>query len=133
MIESKELPQEFVSIRQVWLRQIDRCNEAFSKRYMTDVTNQYTDNIGQQTVAECVLALKSNLIDFGEATIKSDVDAWKKERWTERKSREPLTIIKTYTQMFEFIIQTLNKYGMLFDSSPKGFSNVEMHSVKDYD
>jgi len=27
------------------------------------------------------------------------------------------------------MVQTLNKYGLLFDSQPKGFSNVEMKSV----
>ena len=32
-------------------------------------------------------------------------------------------------QKLEFIIQTLNKYGMLFESQPKGYSNVEMKSV----
>ncbi len=27
------------------------------------------------------------------------------------------------------IIETLNKYGMLFDSQPQGYSDVEMKSV----
>lgn len=129
MIESKELPKEFVSIRQVWLRQIDRCNEAFSKRYMMDVKDEHTGRIGQQTIAECVMALHTNLIDFGEALIKTDVDAWKKERWTKCSTSESRAVIRTYTDLFEFIIQTLNRYGMLFDSQPRGFSNVEMKSV----
>jgi hypothetical protein len=29
----------------------------------------------------------------------------------------------------DFIIQILNMYGMLFESQPKGYSNVEMKSV----
>ena len=32
-------------------------------------------------------------------------------------------------KLYDFIIQTLNKYGMLFESQPKGYSNVEMKSV----
>jgi len=31
--------------------------------------------------------------------------------------------------LFDFIIQTLNKYGMLFQEQPQGYSNVEMKSV----
>jgi len=30
---------------------------------------------------------------------------------------------------FAIIIEVLNKYGMLFESQPKGYSNVEMKSV----
>ncbi|MCJ7571087.1 MAG: hypothetical protein MUO82_04325 [Candidatus Thermoplasmatota archaeon] len=32
-------------------------------------------------------------------------------------------------RLFNFIIKTLNKYGMLFEEQPQGFSNVEMKSV----
>jgi hypothetical protein len=28
-------------------------------------------------------------------------------------------------KLYDFIIQVLNKYGMLFESQPKGYSNVE--------
>lgn len=129
MIESKELPQEFVSIRQVWLRQIDRVNEAFSKRYMMDVKDEHTGRIGEQTIAECVMALHSNLIDFGEASIRSDVNAWKKEHWSTGTSIESRRVVISYRKLFEFIILTLNKFGMLFDSTPSGFSNVEMRSL----
>ncbi len=130
MIESKEIPNEFISIRQVWLRQIDRCNEAFSKRYMMDVRDDRSDRVGQQMVAETVMALHSNLIDFGEATIKTDVDAWRKERWSTGTSNESRKVVKSYIELFEFIIQTLNRYGMLFDSQPRGFSNVVMRSIE---
>lgn len=34
-----------------------------------------------------------------------------------------------YRRFFEYIIETLNKYGMLFESQPNGYSNVEMKSV----
>ena len=126
MIESKELPQEFVSIRQVWLKQIDRCNDALCKRYMMDVKDERTDNIGKQTVLESINALRLNLVDYGEATIKSDVTAWLR---IQNKMKHEGGVLKYYEKLFSFIIQTLNKYGMLFDSQPKGFSNVEMHSV----
>ncbi len=29
----------------------------------------------------------------------------------------------------KFIIETLNRYGMFFDSQPQGYSNVEMKSI----
>lgn len=34
-----------------------------------------------------------------------------------------------YRRWFEYMVYTLNKYGMLFESQPKGYSNVEMKSV----
>jgi hypothetical protein len=34
-----------------------------------------------------------------------------------------------YRAWFEYMVKTLNKYGMLFESQPKGYSNVEMKSV----
>ena len=126
MIEPKEIPKEFVSIRQVWLLQINRCNEAISKRFMTDVKDKYSERSGEQTVIESVIALYTNLIDYGEATIKTDVENWKDNVMAKMKKPNSFT---SYRKLFEFIIQTLNKYGMLFDTQPTGYSNVEMKSV----
>ena len=126
MIENKELPSEYVSIRQVWLQQINRCNEAMSHRFMIDVKDMQEGKSGGLTVVESVIALTLNLIDFGEAMIKSDVKKWIEE--VRMKQEEPYSFI-SYRKQFEFIIQTLNKYGMLFDSQPQGYTNVEMKSV----
>lgn len=126
MIESKELPQEFVSIRQVWLKQIDRVNEALSKRYMMDVKDDRTDSVGMQMVIESINAFRLNLINFGEATIKNDVAAWIR---VQKQMKNKESNLEFFKRLFAFIIQTLNKYGMLFDSQPKGFSNVEMKSI----
>ena len=126
MIEKKDLPSEYVSIRQVWLRQINRCNEAISHRFMMDVKDDRSDRSGSESVVESVVALYTNLIDYGEATIKSDVDAWKSNVMSNMKNTSSFV---SYRKLFEYIIQTLNKYGMLFESQPKGYSNVEMKSV----
>ncbi|UCD13367.1 MAG: hypothetical protein JSW60_07365 [Thermoplasmatales archaeon] len=126
MIERKDLPSEYVSIRQVWLRQINRCNEAMSHRFMMDVKDDRSESSGSQMVVESVVALYTNLIDYGEATIRSDVDAWKSNVMS--KMKNPSSFV-AYRKLFEYIIQTLNKYGMLFESQPRGYSNVEMKSV----
>ena len=126
MIEKKDLPSEYVSIRQVWLRQINRCNEAISHRFMMDVKDDRSDRSGSESVVESVVALYTNLIDYGEATIKSDVDAWKSNEMSNMKNTSSFV---SYRKLFESIIQSLNKYGMLFESQPKGYSNVEMKSV----
>jgi hypothetical protein len=34
-----------------------------------------------------------------------------------------------FKQLFEFMLERLNRYGMLFETSPQGYSNVEMKSV----
>lgn len=126
MIEKKDLPHEYISIRQVWLRQINRCNEAISHRFMMDVKDMNEGKSGGQAVVESIIALYINLIDYGEATIKSDVESWKENVMSKRK--HPNSFV-SYRKLFEYIIQTLNKYGMLFESQPKGYSNVEMKSA----
>ncbi|UCF12074.1 MAG: hypothetical protein JSW06_08530 [Thermoplasmatales archaeon] len=126
MIENKDLPSEYVSIRQVWLRQINRCNEAISHRFMMDVKDDRSDRSGSETVVESVVALYMNLTDYGEATIKSDVDAWKLNVMSKMENTSSFVVNR---KLFEYIIQTLNKYGLLFESQPKGYSNGEMKSV----
>jgi hypothetical protein len=129
MIDNKELPQEYVSIRQVWLKQITRCSEAISMRYKNDmtITNGVVQNVGDRFVGESVLSLYFLLVDYGEATIKSEV----KQRLFDLKSNEDFSknAVLYYQRLFEYIIEVLNKYGMLFESNPKGYSNTVMKSV----
>ena len=133
MIEPKDIPSEYVSIRQVWLKQIDRCVEAISHRFMQDTKDQYSDRIGVETVVESVLALETILIDFGEATVKTDIKKWEKENYhkiqKDEKGQRLMSRFSYYRSFFEYIVKTLNKYGLLFDSQPQGYSNVEMKSV----
>lgn len=44
---------------------------------MTDIKDDRSDSSGSETVVESVIALYMNLIDYGEATTKSDVEDWK--------------------------------------------------------
>jgi len=129
MIDNKELPQEYVSIRQVWLKQITRCSEAISMRYKNDmtITNGVVQNVGDRFVEESVLSLYFLLVDYGEATIKSEVE----QRLFDLKSNEDFSknAVLYYQRLFEYIIEVLNKYGMLFESNPKGYSNTVMKSV----
>jgi len=131
MIDNKELPQEYVSIRQVWLKQITRCSEAISMRYKNDmtITNGVVQNVGDRFVGESVLSLYFLLVDYGEATIKSEVE----QRLFDLKSNEDFSknAVLYYQRLFEYIIEVLNKYGMLFESNPKGYSNTVMKSVLD--
>ena len=131
MIETKDIPQEYVSIRQVWLMQINRCTEAMTNRYKIDITvdGSYRDvnNVGSMTVIESILALYYSLVDYGEATLKTEAKK-KIEKFREQQDfKENRTYY--YKQFFEFIIETMNKYGLLFDTTPNGYSNVEMKSV----
>lgn len=87
---------------------------------------------GQSAVMEAVNGLYYTLIDYGEARIKSDVDRLYDE-WREKKFKDnpgkkfPAHIFQQ--KQFQIIIQVLNKYGMLFESQPKGYSNVEMKLI----
>lgn len=129
MIENKDLPTEFVSIRQVWLKQINRVTEAITHRYMTDVRDPYNVKTGEETMIESVIALYNTLVDFGEATIRSDVAEWVEEHRNDANQKKDSRVYH-FRKMFEFIIATLNKYGMLFDSTPQGYSNTIMKSVE---
>ena len=130
MIEPKEIPKEFVSIRQVWLMQINRCLEAMTNRELKD--DKAHGLPGHAAIIDGVNALYYTLIDYGEAKIKSDVDRVYGE-WRDKKFKEnPGKKFPAYTfhqKQFQIIIQVLNKYGMLFESQPKGYNNVEMKSI----
>jgi hypothetical protein len=174
MLENKELPSEYVSIRQVWLHNINRCVEAIANRAKPDVNYEANwQEIGNRTVVNTVEILYHSLVDHGEAIVRSEVedyiektydpkvtkiwDKWegrvttsyvkkhfpeldntldidrkkdelKKDKWVvgqcwNKNTREAI-------RLYDFIIKTLNKYGMLFPEQPKGYTNVEMRSVE---
>ena len=122
-----EIPEEVIHIRQAWIKAINRVAEAIAYRFKRDVNDQYSEKSGQQTVVESVLALKCILVDYGEATIKSDVMDWYNNNF-EKAKKNAMDVMHFYRKWFEFMVETLNKYGMLFDTQPKGYSNVEMKS-----
>ena len=151
MIEGKELPSEYVSIRTIWLRGIEECRKAISQKVMVESSEMNFDrDAGDRTVVHTVNALYLSLVDYGEATIRTDVDEWyntfykseNKKIWEkvdddyssvgDRTDYIHNSWIKTATlseKFYDFIIKTLNKYGMLFPEQPQGYSNVEMKSV----
>jgi len=152
MIENKELPSEYVSIRQVWLQGINDCRKAISQVANIEATSERKEwsLAGPRTVAHTVDALYLSLVDYGEALVKTDVEEWKEkyyypkheEIWkkgrqsTSDEDDEPRGLEKWWAQfklsreLYEEIIKVLNKYGMLFPEQPKGYTNVEMKSVE---
>ena len=133
MIDDKKIPEEFVSIRNVWLGNISRCCEAISNRAKPDASAEGGfQDVGPRTVFHTVNALYYSLIDYGEALVKTDCAKIKKE-FVQPKMQEGMSwhsIASVYQKFFEKMIEVLNKYGMLFESTPKGYSNVEMRSVE---
>ena len=132
MIETKDAPRDYVSIRQVWLMQINRCTEALSSRYKVDITvdGSYRDvgDVGRITAIESILTLYHSLVDFGDAPIKTETKQKLKEMEKQSDYRE--NRIYYFKQLFEFMLERLNRYGLLFENSPLGYSNVEMRSIK---
>jgi hypothetical protein len=158
MIETKEIPSEYVSIRQIWLRAIDDCRRAIGQRAVQESSAERMDLVvGDRTVCHMVTSLYHSLVDYGEALIRSDIDRYYhdtyepalREIW--RKSKKDDDIDTNFSganrndqptssdrwaahcikaiMFYDHIIQTLNKYGMLFEQQPQGYSNVEMKSV----
>ena len=172
MIENKELPSEYVSIRQIWLQSISRCSDAISNKAKPDASHEANwQEIGNRTVVHTVNALYHSLVDYGEATVRTDVKKYRNKKYnpvidniwdlyrgniTEEYVKEKYPDLKSFEiarkkdelrenrpsgsrcwaenaresiLLFDFIIQTLNKYGMLFQEQPQGYSNVEMKSL----
>jgi len=131
MIENKDVPQDYISVRQVWLMQINRCTEALSSRYKDDITvvggYRDVDDVGRITVIESILTLYYSMVDFGDAPIKTETRQKLKEMEKQSDYRE--NRVYYFKQLFEFMLERLNRYGMLFETSPQGYSNVEMKSV----
>ena len=128
MIENKQIPSEVINIRQAWIRAINRVAEAIAYRYKRDVFDQYSKQSGIQTVVESIMALYCLLVDYGEAPVKTEVDNWYDKHREEIKKSSGFDRMTWYREWFEYMVKTLNKYGMLFESQPKGYSNVEMKS-----
>lgn len=158
MIENKELPSEYISIRQVWLKRIDDCGKAIGQQAMNEATpDKHDDVTGAKTVTYTVKALHHSLVDYGEALVRTDLEKWYKEcfapkleeiwgkeeikssdyqqmnTYQEKKQKSYQekwwATARLHIKMYDQIIQELNKYGMLFQEQPKGYSNVEMKSI----
>lgn len=139
-MQTEELPSEYVSIRSIWLSQINRCNDAISKMAVPDVSQNALDyDVGYRNVVYSIDALYHCLVDYGEARVRSDIDRWRKKVyhpefdkiWSGQKSERQgwSSQSRLSIKLFDEIIQVLNKYNMLFPEQPQGYSNVEMKSV----
>lgn len=83
MIENKELPSEYVSIRSVWLRGIEDCRRAISQIANLEASSdmKYDLKSAPRTIYHTVEALYLSLVDYGEATVLSDVDIWREKTY----------------------------------------------------
>lgn len=125
-ISEQEGAGEFISIKRVWLRQLDRCNEALSNYPLK--LHHDDDSSGIRAAISSVGVLIINLIDFGDAPIKSDYLKWRDENIKTFDGKHQITIAQ---MKLEQIIEILNKYQMLHDSLPRGYSNVILEGVKE--
>lgn len=150
MIEDKEIPSEYISIRTIWLKGIDESRKALSQVANIESSSErkLSDTVGARTVVHTVDALHLSLVDYGEAMILSDVEKWREEYyipehdkiWCARVDKDGEKIssdhkwwehVKLSQRLYRQIIQVLNKYNMLFPQQPKGYSNVIMEEITD--
>jgi len=167
MIEEKELPSEYVSIRHIWLKGIDDCRKVISQVANIEASsdNKYDMIAGPRTVVHTVDALCLSLVDYGEALIKTDIKRykdkyywpkhnkiWAKQKQQKKKStvefagfddekEEEEKCLSNHDKwwansnisrlLYEEIIRVLNKYNMLFQEQPQGYSNVIMEEIKE--
>ena len=83
MIGDKELPSEYVSIRQVWLRGIDDCRKAISQVANIESSSERKDwtLAGPRTACHTIDALYLSLVNYGEALILDDVEKWREQKY----------------------------------------------------
>lgn len=125
-ISERDGAGEFLSIKQVWLRCIITCNEALSN-YSLKVY-QGDEETGVRAAVASVGVLIINLVDFGDALIKTEYLKWRDENIKTFERKYPLQLAQ---MKLEKIIEILNKYQMLHDSLPRGYSNVTLEGVKE--
>ena len=123
-ISQQEGAGEFISIKQIWLSQINRCNEALTN-YVLKAKHD-DDLAGMKAAISSVEVLILNLINFGDAPIKDEFQQWWKDNHHKFNGKYEITIAKA---KLERIIDILNKYQMLHDSLPRGYSNVTMEGI----
>lgn len=123
-ISEQEGAEDFISIKQVWLKQIDRCNEILSNYVLKGDTYSQT---GELAAVSSVGVLILNLIDYGDAPIKTEYKKW----YTDNRAKfRNYNAIDTASTKLEKIIAILNKYQMLHDALPRGYTNVILEGVK---
>ena len=78
-ISEQEGAGDFISIKQIWLRQIDRCNELLSNYTLKGSDNES----GYNAAIASVNVLIINLVDYGDAPIKTEYNVWEKTWYKE--------------------------------------------------
>ena len=124
-ISEQEAAGDFISIKQVWLKQIDRCNELLSNHSLKG--GSY-DEAGLHAAISSVNVLIMNLVDYGDAPIKTEYKTWKEKHKPELNEHNAFYGANL---KFEAVIKILNKYQMLHDALPRGYTNVVMEGVKE--
>jgi hypothetical protein len=164
-----ELPNEYVSIRSVWLQAINDCRKAIAQRAIQEPNEERSwREIGDRNIVYTTHALYHSLCDYGEMRVRSDVDKYHNETYKKNKNdiwkkfegfldtskfdhldyldREEAIKeakkklysagecwdynAKESIKLYDYIIQKLNKYNMLFEEQPRGYSNVTIEDVK---
>jgi hypothetical protein len=99
-------------------------------RFKTDNVDQVEELAGTETVIESIIALQRLLVDYWEALVRTDVLRWQQEHDADFNEKvTPYSKMQVFRCWFEYMVQRMNKYGLLFDAMPRGYSNVEMKSV----
>jgi len=124
-ISKQEGAGEYISIKQIWLKQIDRCNDALSNYALK---GHQEDEGGLRAAISSVEVLIINLVDYGDAPLKTEYVKWWNSHRNDIKDNYPMAISK---MKLGKIIEILNKYQMLHDSLPRGYSNVTLEGVKE--
>jgi hypothetical protein len=127
------IPKDYISAKQLWLMGINDVRKAWVDRTKNDVMflKDKLNRSGIDIIRDATLGLYHSLCDYGEATVKKDVDEHYQILAVYHTQEDG-----TFTQnevflleLYRYMLETLGRYGMLFETTPSGFTNVTMTSI----
>jgi len=122
-----------LNAKQLLMEAISDSRRAIAQRSMIEsgVYEKRIDNTGDRYIIDSIRSLYILLFDYGDATIRSDVDDYYKKNYikkievlNKKKEKDWYAKADESIKLFDFIMKTLNKYGILIADQPEGFSNV---------
>ena len=116
-----------LNAKQLLMEAISECRRAISQRSMIE-SGMYEKkqlSSGDRYIIDSIKALHTILFDYGNATVRTDVNEYYEK--TYKKKIEELYKEKKddwygkadeSIKLFDFIMKTLDKYGILFSDNP---------------
>jgi len=127
-----------LNAKQLLMEAISDVRRAISQRSMIEAGSyeKKQSSTGDRYIIDSVRSLHIILFDYGDSIVRSDVDDYYKNNYIKKiedmdkeKQKDWYAKADESIKLFDFIMKSLNKYGILIADQPEGFSNVIIESL----